>query len=115
MIRKQEVGGGECTAGPELTAWRHRPGSRGYLEYPQVPPWVILKIKPFTGNNASSLRQGLPPFYLLTYFKHPEESLAHCQASINDWGMSQVRNREVHFICCKVPSNVLISVHLQTH
>lgn len=31
MIRKQEVGGGECTAGLELTAWRHRPGSRGYL------------------------------------------------------------------------------------
>lgn len=34
-----------------------------------------------------------PHFIYLTYLKHPEEFLAHCQASINICGMSQVRKQ----------------------
>lgn len=48
-----------------------------------------------------------PLFYSLIYLEHLEEFLAYCWASINMYGRNQMRiQREMHFIYCKVPSNI---------
>lgn len=101
MIQEQEVGGGECISGPadRTEAQAQMPGPKGPGEQPWVPLWVVLKIK-YIDQHVSSTRTGISHptstprlFYSLMYLKHLEEFLAHCRASINICGTSQVRKQ----------------------